>query len=234
MAAPRAAEATIRRKVVDVCRRLYARGLIAGGEGNVSVRLRANRIVVTPAGASKGDLDPADLLIVDDAGEIVRGRGRASTEIAMHLRIYKYRTDIGAVVHAHPPAATAFAVAGESFTEPVLPEMIVAVGPVALVPYATPGTTALADGLQAFLADHDAFLLANHGVTTVGSTVEVAYARMESLEHSARILLAARLLGRVRTLTAEQVRDLVAAREGARHPGPHGVGTTPGVGLETE
>jgi len=232
--APRERDARARRQLVDVCRRLYARGLIAGGEGNVSARLRPARLLVTPAGASKGDLEPSDLLVVDDAGRTLRGAGRASTEIAMHLRIYRGRPDVGAVVHAHPPVATAFAVAGESFAEPVLPELIVAIGPVALVPYATPGTESLADRLEPFLRDHDAFLLSNHGVTTVGPTVEVAYARMESLEHSARILLAARLLGRVRTLTAEQVRDLVAAREGARHPGPHGGGTPPGDGLETE
>lgn len=235
MPARRGREATTRRKVVDVCRRLYARGLIAGGEGNVSARLGPARILVTPAGASKGDLRPSDLLIVDaEGGRTVGGGRRASSEIAMHLRIYRRRPDVAAVVHAHPPVATGFAVVGESFAEPVLPELVLAIGPVALVPYATPGTEGLADCLDPFLPDHDAFLLSNHGVTTVGPTVEVAYARMESLEHSARILLAARLLGRVRTLTAEQVRDLVAAREGARHPGPHGGGTPPGVGLETE
>jgi L-fuculose-phosphate aldolase len=234
VAAPRGGDSATRRKIVDVCRRLYAKGLIAGGEGNVSVRVGANRIVVTPAGASKGDLQPAGLVVIDAAGKTVRGRGGPSTEIAMHLCIYRNRPDVGAVVHAHPPIATALAVVGESFAEPVLPEMIVAVGPVALVPYATPGTAALADCLEAFLPDHDAFLLANHGVTTVGPTVEVAYARMESLEHSARILLAARLLGRVRTLTAEQVRDLVAARDRASPPGPHGGSTPPGDGLETE
>ena len=152
----------------------------------------------------------------------------------MHLRIYRRRNDVQAVVHAHPPVATAFAVCGEVLNDPVLPEVIVALGPIALVPYATPGTEALADRFEPLLTGHDVFLLANHGATTLGPTVEVAYARMESLEHSARILLAARLLGRVRTLTAEQVRDLVAAREAARQPGPHGVGTPPGVGLETE
>jgi L-fuculose-phosphate aldolase len=216
----RESEAETRTRIVDVCRRLYARGLIAGGEGNVSVRLRPDRILVTPAGASKADIGASDVVVVDDAGRRVRGKGAASTEIAMHLRIYRRRPDIQAVLHAHPPTATAFAVVGESLAEPVLPEIIVALGPVALVPYATPGTAALPDAMEPLIPHHDVFLLSNHGATTIGPTVEVAYARMESLEHSARILLAARLLGRVRTLTAEQVRDLVAAREAARDPGP--------------
>lgn len=152
----------------------------------------------------------------------------------MHLRIYRCRADIRAVVHAHPPVATGFAVAGETFESPVLPEIVLGLGPVALVPYATPGTEALADRLEPLLGGHDVFLLSNHGATTVGPSLTVAYDRMESLEHSARILLAARLLGRVRTLTAEQVRDLVAARDEAGRPGPYGGGTPPGDGLETE
>jgi L-fuculose-phosphate aldolase len=133
-----------------------------------------------------------------------------------------------------PPVATAFAVAGETFESPVLPEVVRGLGPIALVPYATPGTEGLADRLEPLLSQHDVFLLSNHGATTVGPSLTVAYGRMESLEHSARILLAARLLGRVRTLTAEQVRDLVAARDEAGRPGPYGGGTPPGDGLETE
>lgn len=152
----------------------------------------------------------------------------------MHLRIYRCRADVRAVVHAHPPVATGFAVAGETFEAPVLPEVVLGLGPVALVPYATSGTEALADRLEPLPDGHDVFLLSNHGPTTVRPTLAVAYNRMESLEHSARILLAARLLGRVRTLTAEQVRDLVAARDEAGRPGPHGGGTPPGDGLETE
>jgi L-fuculose-phosphate aldolase len=232
--ARRESESAIRARIVAVCRRLYARGLIAGGEGNVSVRVKPGRILVTPAGASKADLAPADLLVVDDGGRRIRGQGGASTEIAMHLRVYRRRPDVGAVVHAHPPIATAFGVVGENLADPVLPEVIVALGPIALVPYATPGTEALPDAMDPLLPRHDVFLLSNHGATTVGPTVEVAYARMESLEHSARILLAARLLGRVRTLTAEEVRHLVAAREGARDPGPLGGDAPRGDGLETE
>lgn len=141
----------------------------------------------------------------------------------MHLRIYERRPDVRAVVHAHPPTATGFAVAGESFAACVLPEVIFQVGWVPLVPYATPGTPDLADRFDPFLAKHDAFLMANHGATTVGPTLLVAHQRMESLEHSARILLTARMLGRVNTLSGDDVRALVESRErampGAVFPG---------------
>jgi L-fuculose-phosphate aldolase len=234
VAATRGRDAPIRQEIVAVCRRLYDRGLIAGGEGNVSARVAPDRILITPAGVAKGDLRPSDVVGIDARGARRGGRGRPSTELAMHLRIYAGRPDVRAVVHAHPPVATAFAVAGEALAEPVLPEVLVALGPIALVPYATPGTEALAERLGQVLRGHNVFMLANHGATTVGPSLTVAYGRMESLEHSARILLAARLIGRVRTLTADQVRDLVAARDDAGRPGPHGGGTPPGDGLETE
>lgn len=204
-----------RREIVRVCHRLYDRGLIAGPDGNVSVRL-GDRVLVTPAGMSKVDVTPDDLVEVTvEEGRQVRGHRRVSSEIAMHLRIYQRRADVQAVVHAHPPVATGFAVAGESFASCVLPEMIFQVGWVPLLPYAEPGTAGLADSFDPFLATHDAFLLANHGATTVGPDLVIAHQRMESLEHSARILLTARLLGRVNTLNAAQVAALVDARRRA-------------------
>ena len=212
-----------KREIVSVCRRLYDRGLIAGPDGNVSVRIAGDRILVTPSGMSKVDVTTDDLVELALDGHHVRGSRRASSEIAMHLRIYKRRSDVQAVVHAHPPTATGFAVAGESFAACVLPEVIFQVGWVPLVPYATPGTEGLADQFDPYVAQHDAFLMANHGATTVGATLLVAHQRMESLEHSARILLTARLLGRVNTLSTEDVRALVQAREralpGAVFPG---------------
>ena len=203
---------SLRREVVRVCRRLYERGLIAGPDGNVSVRLPGDRVLVTPAGMSKVDVTEDDLVELALDGEHRRGSKRASSEVAVHLRIYQRRPDVHAVVHAHPPTATGFAVAGESFAECVLPEIIYQVGWVPLVPYATPGTVALADAFEPYLARHDAFLMANHGATTVGPSLLVAHQRMESLEHTAKILLAARLLGRVQTLSPENVRALETAR----------------------
>jgi L-fuculose-phosphate aldolase len=196
-----------------VCRRLYERGLVAGPDGNVSVRLRDGSIVVTPSGMSKVDVTPDDLVLVDAEGRVLEGKGNPSSELRMHLRIYERRADVSAVVHAHPPTATGFAVAGESFMAPVLPEVILQMGEVPIVRYATPGTADLADSFNPYLARHDAFLMANHGATTVGPTLEVAHQRMESLEHAARIILAARMLGRVNELSPADVKALRASRE---------------------
>jgi L-fuculose-phosphate aldolase len=196
-----------------VCRRLYERGLVAGPDGNVSVRLHDGSIVVTPSGMSKVDVTPDDLVLVDPEGRVLDGKGNPSSELRMHLRIYERRADVSAVVHAHPPTATGFAVAGESFMAPVLPEVILQMGEVPIVRYATPGTAELADSFDPYLARHDAFLMANHGATTVGPTLEVAHQRMESLEHAARIILAARMLGRVNELSPADVKALRASRE---------------------
>ena len=211
-------ERSLRREIVRVCRRLYERGLIAGGEGNVSARRDSQTLLVTPAGASKVDVAEADLAVVDLAGNPVAGSGRASSELGMHLRIYERRPDVGAVVHAHPPFATAFAVAGEDLRSPVRPEIVVLIGGVPLVPYATPGSPALAAAIEPFLELHDAFLMANHGATSFGSTLSIAHQRMESLEHAARTLFLARNLGRVTTLTDEQRDALLQLRRAASPP----------------
>ena len=202
--------------IVHVCRRLYERGLVAGPDGNVSVRLTDDSILVTPSGLSKVDVEPEDLVLVDLAGAVLQGRRRPSSELRMHLRIYRRRADARAVVHAHPPTATGFAVAGESFMAPVLPEVILQMGGVPIVSYATPGTDELADTFDPYLDRHDAFLMANHGATTLGPTLGLAHQRMESLEHAARIILTARMLGRVNELTATDVEALRASREEQR------------------
>ena len=222
----------LRREIVTVCRRLWERGLIAGQDGNVSVRLPGNRLLVTPSGMSKVDVGPNDLveLSLDGAGR--RGARRASSEVLMHLRIYNRRPDVMAVVHAHPPTATGFAVAGEGLVACVLPEVIFQVGQVPLLRYATPGSDALADSFEPYLATHDAFLLANHGATTLGPSLLLAHQRMESLEHAARILLTARLLGRVNTLDGDEVRALEAARKRVGLGGPYPGCPTTGGGLE--
>jgi L-fuculose-phosphate aldolase len=210
-----------RREIVLVCRRLWERGLIAGPDGNVSVRLARDRILVTPAGMSKVDVRTDDLVEVRLDGRRARGAKQPSSELAVHLRIYARRPDVGAIVHAHPPVATGFAVAGEGFASCVLPEVIFQMGWVPLIPYEMPGTEALARQFDPFIATHDAFLMANHGAVTAGPTLPIAHQRMESLEHTARILLTSRLLGRVNELSPEQVAALVAARERAGFAGPY-------------
>lgn len=188
-----------RRGIVQVCARLYHRGLIAGQDGNVSVRLGPDRILVTPAGMPKVDVRERDLVEVSLSGRRKRSVGghAASSELAVHLVVYRGRPDVMAVVHAHPPVATGFALAGETLPANALPELVYAVGPVALVPYEVPGTQALADRFLPLLASHDAWLMMNHGAVTAGPSLSVAHQRMESLEHAARILLAARSVGQV-------------------------------------
>lgn len=209
------ATAAARREIVEVCRRLYERGLIAGAEGNVSVRISRDRLLVTPAGVAKVDLRPGDLVEVAPDGRPHRAGMRPSTELRMHLRIYARRPDVLAVVHAHPPAATAFAVSGQPFVTTALPEIILLMGTVPLVPYAAPGTEQLAERLEPFIDGNEAVLLANHGATTMGASLGAAHQRMESLEHCARILLAARLLGGIAELSPDDLRVLAETRERA-------------------
>ena len=205
-------ERELREAVAGVCRRLWERGLVAGHDGNVSVRLDRERILVTPAGFSKIDVAPGDLVVVTLGGASVGGGHRVSSEIGLHLRAYEMRPDVSAVVHAHPPMATALAVTGQSLPDNILPEVTVLLGTVPLVPYATPGSAELARRFDPFWAGHDVFLMANHGALALGPNLRVAHQRMETMEHAARIVATARLLGCVQELTPEDVRVLVAMR----------------------
>lgn len=194
------------------CRHLSQRGLIAGRDGNLSARAGKDRVLVTPSGGLKHRLRPADMVEVDLAGRRRGGRRNPTSELDLHLRILRLRGDVGAVVHAHPPAATAFALAGEGLASFSLPELILLVGRVPLVPFGMPGTRELGEQVEACLGGHAALLLANHGAVTLGRSLEEAWIRMETIEHSARILLGARLLGRVTELTPDVVARLEALR----------------------
>jgi L-fuculose-phosphate aldolase len=201
--AVRAREAA--REVVRCCRSLWEAGLIAGTDGNISVRLGPGRVLVTPRGVIKAELRADDLVEVDLGGSRIRGYREPTSELDLHLRVYRRREDCGAAVHAHPPTATGFAVAGQGLPGDVLPEIALLMGEVPCIPYATSGTPALGDAVEPFLDRHVALLLANHGALTWGRDLAQARIRMESLEHGARILLAARALGRVNQLTRDQI-----------------------------
>ena len=207
-----AEEIAIGKAIATACRRLWERGLVAGQDGNVSARVGRDRILVTPAGYSKVDVTPGDLVLLRLDGTKLSGRDPASSEVAVHLRAYARRPDVRAVVHAHPPTATGFALVGETLPELVLTEVGVLLGPIPLVPYGTPGTTQLADRFDPFWTGHDVFLMANHGALTLGSDLRVAHQRMETLEHAARVVATARGLGRLQELEPGQVRTLRAAR----------------------
>ncbi len=195
---------------------MYERGLIAGGDGNVSVRVGADAVLITPAGLSKVDVHPEDLVELGLDGTVRGGARRPSSELTVHLRAYQRRPDVRAVVHAHPPMSTAFAVAGQPIDTGVLAELRFGVGPVALVPYGTPSTAEAADVFDPYWASHDAFLMAHHGALTLGRTLTEAHQRIESLENGARILWAARALGSVPSLPADALAALDALRLASR------------------
>ena len=203
----------LRREICEVGRRVYQRGYVAANDGNISVRMQDDRILCTPTGVSKGFITEDMLAICDLEGQQVAGTMRISSEIRMHLEIYKLRPDIYSVVHAHPPTATGFAVAGIELTQCVLPEVIVSLGGVPLADYGTPGGPDIVEPMKPLLKDYDAILMANHGAVTLGKDVMDAHFKMETVEHFAKIALVAHQLGQVKTLSDGHVNELIDLRE---------------------
>lgn len=200
-------EASLRRELVTVCRRAYERGMISGTDGNVSGRLSEDRILVTPAGVNKGYLEPGDLVECDLDGRAVVG-GSPSTEVLLHTAVYRVRPDAWGVVHAHPPSCVALTLVGIGMDEPVIPEIVGALGRVPTAPYATPGTADLPASFLPLAERHDAFLLERHGSVTLGNSPAQAMDRLEMIEHAATILVRARSMGLVLPMTPEQVKKL--------------------------
>jgi L-fuculose-phosphate aldolase len=205
-------ELRLRQEITKAGRRLWQDGLVAHTDGNISVRLDETWVLITPSGVNKGALKPHQILKVHLHSGEVDGNGKPSVETPLHLAIYRIRPDVNAVVHAHPPYATAFAAAGVALTEPVFPEMIVRFGEIPLVPYATPGTDRLAELVAEALQDHDAALLQNHGAITVGRTLEEACGLMEALEWTAKGLWLAKALGNAIQLTPSEIARLFVMR----------------------
>jgi len=202
-----------RQDILDVGRLVYQKGWVAANDGNISVRLDERRILCTCTGVSKGMMTTEDLIICDLDGNQIEGSRARTSEIAMHLTIYQMRPDVSAVVHAHPPVATGFAVAGRPLNLAILPEVIVGLGCVPLAEYGLPGTPALTEGMLPYIPKYDAILLANHGSVCYGEDVYKAFFRMETVEHYARITLVAELLGGPRVLPRDEVAKLFASRE---------------------
>lgn len=201
-----------REEIVRYGRTLHERGLVAAMDGNLSVRLKGERILVTPTCVSKGNMRAADMVVVDMEGQRVAGRRNVTSEIGMHLLIYRMRPDIQAIVHAHPPTATGFAAAGIALTQPLVCEVVMGLGCIPLARYGTPGTSELARTLEPFVPHYDAILMSNHGVVTYGDTLEHAYMKMETVEHFAQIALVTHLLGRQQPLQEVEVQKLLVAR----------------------
>ena len=216
---PPTAEDQVRADIVEVGRRLYARGLIAAHEGNISVRLDG-ALFITPAGVCKGYLKPEDVVRTDQDGGCFDGSQRVSSEIQVHLAVYRRRPEVAAVVHAHPPTATGFAAAGLSLDQPLIAESVVTLGAVPVIPYGTPSTGQLAENVSRAICHAHGMLLANHGALTVGETLQRAWERMETLEHLARVVLTTRLLGHVHPLREAEVARLEAMRAAVGYPPP--------------
>ena len=205
-------ERELRQDIVDIGRYVWQKGWIAANDGNISVRLDAGRVLCSPTGVCKGLMHPDDLIIVDLQGRKLEGRLQGTSEIAMHLAVYKLRPDVRSVLHAHPPVATGFATAGRPLNLALLPEVIIGLGCVPLAGYGLPGTPELIEPMLPLIPKYDAIMMGNHGVVAYGEDVHKAFFRMETVEHFARITLVAELLGGPTVLPKGEVQKLVDAR----------------------
>ena len=215
----------LREQICDVCHKMWQKGWVAANDGNVSVKLEDGTFLATPTGMSKSFITSEKLVHIDMEGNILEAEEgcRPSSEIKMHLRCYREREDVGAVLHAHPPVATGFAVANKPLDEYSMIETVIALGSVPVTPYGTPSTYEVPEAIAPYLGEHDAVLLQNHGALTVGADVITAYYRMETLELFAQISLNAHLLGGAKEISRENIDRLISMREGygvtGRHPG---------------
>lgn len=201
-----------RRDICTVGRWIHQRGFVASTDGNISLRLDPHRILTSPTGISKGMMSADDLVITDLEGNKLSGRRNPSSELAMHLLIYRRRPDINAVCHAHPPVATGYASAGLALNKAILAELVLSLGCIPVARYGTPGTPELTDAIEPLVQSYDAILMANHGVVTYGADLLSAFFRLETTEHFALVALVTELLGKQVLLSGGDVEKLLAAR----------------------
>jgi len=214
-----------RHEIVELGKMLHERGFVAAMDGNLSVRLDERRILATPTLMSKGRMRASDMVTVDLDGRQLAGKRNVSSEIGMHLLIYKLRPDVRGIVHAHPTTATGFAAAGLALNQPLVCEVVIGLGSIPLAKYGTPGTAELADALAPLVPDYDAILMSNHGVVAYGATLHQAYMKMETVEHFAQIALVTHLLGRQQPLGSQELEKLLIAR--SKYLGAASADTTP-------
>ncbi|MCL1834885.1 MAG: class II aldolase/adducin family protein [Oscillospiraceae bacterium] len=205
-------EAAARRDIVEAGRRMYIRGFIAGNDGNISARISQEEIIVTPSGVSKGFLDESALIKLDLGGNVVSGEAKPSSEVKMHLAIYKANPAISSVCHAHPPVSAAFAAAGVALDKAYLQETVMLLGVVPVAKYAQPGSEELAAGAASLCRDYHAALLEQHGAVTWGDSVMQALYRMESVEYTATVAMYSKMLGFTRTMDRDAIAQLVSQR----------------------
>lgn len=215
----------IKDQICDVCHKMWQLGWVAANDGNVSVKLDDGTFFATPTGISKSFITPEKIVRIDAEGKVLEGAPgyKPSSEIKMHLRCYEQRDDVGAVVHAHPPTATGYAVAHVPLDRYCMIETVVAIGSVPITPYGTPSTYEVPDAITPYLPYHDVMLLENHGALAVGADLITAYYRMETLELNAKICLTAHLLGGEKEISKENIDRLINMRSQygvtGKHPG---------------
>lgn len=226
----------LRDQICDVCHKMWQLGWVAANDGNVSAKLPDGTFLATPTGMSKSFITPEKLVHINDRGDVLDGLPgyRPSSEIKMHLRCYAERGDVGAVVHAHPPTATGYAVANKALDEYSMIETVIAIGSIPVTPYGTPSTYEVPEAIAPYLGEHDVLLLQNHGALSVGADVITAYYRMETLELFAKISLNAHLLGGAQEISRENIDRLISMRKNygvtGRHPGYKKYGRGPAEG----
>ena len=211
----------IKKEICEVGHKLWLKGFVAANDGNISVKVGENEFYCTPTGVSKGDLTPDMIIKVDKDGKKLEGKLNPSSEIKMHMRVYRERPDVTAVVHAHPPVATAFTVADIDLDQYILPEAVLTIGNVPTCDYGTPSTMEIPDSLDPYLQKHDAFLLRNHGALTVGCNLNKAFFVMEEVEFNAVICKHAMDLGAVHEISNDQLKKLMDLRKAMNLPGRH-------------
>jgi L-fuculose-phosphate aldolase len=204
---------SLRNDFIKICHKVYEKGFVAAYDGNISAATPENTFLITRSGVNKGEVSEKDILEIDVRGKILRGEGKVSTEYKLHFFAYSRRKEVNAIVHCHPVFTTAFATAGEEFPHYVFPEVILTIGRVPLCKYATPSTEELPKSLMPYIDFAWAFMLQNHGALTLGKTIEDAYYKMEKLEHSAKTLFLAKMLGKINPLSSEQVNELISIAE---------------------
>ena len=216
-------EYEIKKEICEIGRRIYNRGMVAANDGNISVKINDNEILCTPTGVSKGFMTPDMICKVDVNGKVLAANApyKPSSEIKMHLRVYKQRPDVRSVVHAHPMYATSFAIAGTALTQPIMPEAVIALGCVPLAKYGRPSTEEIPDSIEEFLPYFDAVLLANHGALSWSDSLNAAYMKMESVEFYAQLLYQSKMLGGPKEFTPEQVEQLYEIRRQFGMKGKH-------------
>lgn len=220
-----------RQHICEIGKKVYEKGFVAANDGNLSIRLGIDEFLITPTGVSKGSLTPEMIVKVDGQGNVLDGELRPTSEMKMHLRVYKERPDIQGIVHVHPPYATAFAIAGIPLDQAIMPESIVYLGTIPVAEYGTPSTNEIPDAISKFVHNHQGVLLENHGALTWGKDLDHAYYLMESLEFTAKINWIAKQLNGDRELSNRHVQKLIEMKTkmGIKGNSPLGVQTSDGI-----